>query len=161
MAAVIVNASKDNGLKFLSQLGLFRRTNENGAASLSSSHEVALEVAEAYSKWLEKTGKERNAESLEVFYKDICKLRMAKDGNVVVGGYMILNGHLKSVFSFRKGMGTWLVRQAMNDGAMYLDCFDGFLVDFYKSLGWSTLSRERNWTPGGPDVVYMHRVVAP
>ena len=71
------------------------------------------------------------------------------------GGYGVTDdGELIGLFSLNGG-GRALVRDAMANGARRLDCFDGFLTDFYASIGWTEVMREANWTPGGPDVVYM------
>ena len=40
-------------------------------------------------------------------------------------------------------------------GAQTLDCFDGFLPDFYSKFGFVEYKREPNWVPGKADVVYM------
>lgn len=54
-----------------------------------------------------------------------------------------------------KGAGPWLVLHAVRNGARRGDHFDGFLTDFYRSLGFAEERREKNWNPGGPDVVYI------
>lgn len=60
------------------------------------------------------------------------------------------------VFSLERGRGDAIVRAAIDHGgATYLDCFEGHLTDLYRRHGWAEYSREPNWTPGGPDVVYM------
>lgn len=67
-------------------------------------------------------------------------------------------GDLQSVFNIGgPGVGRALVEDAAYFGATTLDCFDGFLPPFYASMGWHEIRREANWTPGGPDVVYMAR----
>lgn len=66
-----------------------------------------------------------------------------------------VDGTLIGLFSLVKGRGRDLMAFAHSVGAWRLDCFDGFLPGFYKSLGWVETRREANWTPGGPDVVYM------
>lgn len=53
------------------------------------------------------------------------------------------------------GAGPWLVLHAIEQGATHGDHFDGFLTGFYKTLGWKQVRREPNWTPGGPDVIFM------
>lgn len=68
------------------------------------------------------------------------------------------DGELVGVFSTVKGRGDYLLGSAVNVGARRLDCFDGYLTGFYASHGFRVVKRERNWVPGGPDVVYMERV---
>jgi len=53
------------------------------------------------------------------------------------------------------GAGAWLVIHSIEQGATHGDHFDGFLTNFYKELGFVHVRREPNWTPGGPDVLYM------
>jgi len=61
------------------------------------------------------------------------------------------------VFSLERGRGDLLVEHAVRNGANNLDCFDGYLVDLYGRHGFREVRRESNWTPGGPDVVFMTR----
>jgi len=71
-------------------------------------------------------------------------------------GYAIgYDGELTSLFSTVKGRGDQLVNLAIEDGANHLDCFDGYLVGFYRKHGFMESRRETNWTQGEPDVVYM------
>ena len=53
------------------------------------------------------------------------------------------------------GKGKELVESAIRNGARLLDCFDGYLPTLYRSHGFVEFARVANWTPGGPDVVYM------
>lgn len=85
------------------------------------------------------------------------KLFMLKGGKA---GYAIKNGsELVNLFNnggeATKGAGPWLVIHAIENGARHGDHFDGFLTGFYQKLGFTQVRREANWTPGGPDVVYM------
>lgn len=73
-----------------------------------------------------------------------------------MGGFIVkADGELIAVFSLVKGRGRALIQAAIMQGATHLDCFDGFLVDFYKSHGFAEVDRADNWTPGAPDVVWM------
>lgn len=79
--------------------------------------------------------------------------RLSLDGR---SGYVVrLDGELVFVFSLERGRGDTLVGRAVCDGAVYLDCFEGHLPKLYARHGFATVSRVLNWTPGGPDVVYM------
>lgn len=74
-------------------------------------------------------------------------------------GYAIKpGGELVNVFNSggasTRGAGPWLVLHAVEQGARHLDHFAGFLDGFYQGLGFRETKREKNWTPGGPDVVY-------
>lgn len=66
------------------------------------------------------------------------------------------DGTLIGVFSLVKGRGPEMIRHAVNErGAVKLDCFDGFLPEYYRQFGFVETERVDNWTPGGPDVVFM------
>lgn len=80
-------------------------------------------------------------------------LVLAKRGNDVVGGYAVVDGELLGLWGF--GIGDWLVRAAVRDGATHLDCFDGWLPQFYKHNGFRETLREPNYNRGGPSVVFM------
>lgn len=66
-------------------------------------------------------------------------------------------GELVGVFSTERGRGDLILSAAVAAGATHLDCFDGYLPSLYARHGFRETSREPNWTPGGPDVVYMAR----
>lgn len=71
-------------------------------------------------------------------------------------GYAIRpDGELVFVFSTVAGRGDTIVAQAVGNGADRLDCFDGYLPKLYARHGFVEYDRDNNWTPGGPDVVYM------
>jgi len=71
-------------------------------------------------------------------------------------GYAIgMTGELTSVWSMFKGHGANLMLSALANGARHLGCFDGYLTTFYNRFGFKETSREANWTPGEPDIVYM------
>ena len=73
-----------------------------------------------------------------------------------LSGYAVrTSGELVYVFSDVKGRGDAIVSSAVANGATHLDCFDGYLTTLYARHGFIDYKRESNWTPGGPDVVYM------
>ena len=67
------------------------------------------------------------------------------------------NGELNHVFSLvpGQGQGSAAVQHAISQGAKHLTAFDGHLPAFYRKHGFQETGREKNWTPGGPDVVSM------
>jgi hypothetical protein len=70
------------------------------------------------------------------------------------------DGTLVGVFSLIKGRGVDLVWSSiLHHGADRLDCFDGFLPEYYKQFGFTEYERVPNWTPGEPDVVFMRLTV--
>lgn len=71
-------------------------------------------------------------------------------------GYVLsIDGELTSVFSTVRGRGSAIITHAISKGAKKLDCFDGYLVDFYRSFGFVEYKRVPNWTEGEPSVIYM------
>lgn len=72
-------------------------------------------------------------------------------------GFGIEGTEIVCLFSRDHGLGDWLVEAAIRADGYRLNCFDGYLVDLYQRHGFVETSREPNWTPGGPDVVYMRR----
>ena len=73
-----------------------------------------------------------------------------------LSGYVVRDtGELVGLFSLARGRGNALVAEAVANGADHLDCFDGYLPTLYARHGFREVKREANWTPGGPDVVYM------
>jgi hypothetical protein len=69
------------------------------------------------------------------------------------------DGTLIGLFSTVKGRGEDLMWDAVtHKGASKLDCFDGFLPEYYKRFGFIETERVANWTPGEPDVVFMSLV---
>lgn len=71
-------------------------------------------------------------------------------------GFVIrADGDLTNVWSVERGRGDEIVRDALRNGAETLDCFDGYLPTLYARHGFVEYAREANWTPGGPDVVFM------
>lgn len=72
-------------------------------------------------------------------------------------GFMLTpEGEIQNLFSTEHA-GAAGLEQAIREGGTRLDCFDGFLPQFYGRFGFREVRREPNWTPGGPDVVYMER----
>jgi hypothetical protein len=71
-------------------------------------------------------------------------------------GYAVTKtGELTSVFSLVPKQGDYIMVSALLNGACHCDCFDGYLVGFYKKHGFVEVRREKNWVKGEPDVVYM------
>lgn len=78
---------------------------------------------------------------------------LTEDGQSGFG--VTTDGELIGVFSLERGRGDQLVAAAILMGARRLDCFDGYLPKLYARHGFSEYDRKPNWTPGGPDVVWM------
>lgn len=81
-------------------------------------------------------------------------------------GFAIKGDELVNLYSFSKGRGDALVRQAITEGARKLDCYDGYLAEVYKRNGFVETGRNAwdwQYAPDGwdasrwgtPDVVYM------
>lgn len=92
------------------------------------------------------------------FFRHRCKVRVAFRDNEPVAGYVVLDGELLCVHSTVKGLGKWLVQNAVADGAAKLDCFDvPALRGLYEWAGFKVTSRAPNYVRGEPDVIYMSR----
>lgn len=89
--------------------------------------------------------------------RDQCRYYLVSDDSATVAGYAILNGELVAVHSLVKGLGDWLVRNAVADGAIYLDCFEGHLSELYARHGFNIHFRVPNYVQGGPDIVGMYQ----
>ena len=92
----------------------------------------------------------------EYKYEDLegIELYLAVD-NLSGFGVVTTTGELVNVFSLVKGRGPAMVKLAILMGAKCLDCFEGYLVNFYSEHGFITHKIEPNWTEGGPSVYYM------
>lgn len=137
-----------------------------GSCSLPTA--ITLRVAEAYKRiypardLVQHQGeiitshiKATAAANLKRFYANNCTIRLAYEGAQQVGGYVVLEGELLGFHNTRKGVGEWMLRQAIKDGANRLDCFAGHAERLYHRHGFREVIRELNKEPGGPDVVWM------
>lgn len=91
------------------------------------------------------------------FWRNVCKVRVATQEGRDVGGYIVLHGELKALWCDEAGWGSVLVNSAVADGAVRLQCFDGYLVRLYSQFDFVVVKREPNWVHGEPDLVYMER----
>ena len=77
------------------------------------------------------------------------------------GGAALKGDEIINVFSLEKGEGKKALLEAIARGGRRLDCFDKLpgqshgLPEYYSKFGFKEVRREKNWTPGGPDVIYM------
>lgn len=124
--------------KFLCGLSAARRSSQRIADATCTVDEL-----------LERYGKMRSEQHKESRYF------LVTEDNKVVGGFAVIQGELVALFSRVRGLGHWLLRNAVAAGAFRLNCFDGYLSELYKNHGFVIYARARNYTPGGPDVVYM------
>lgn len=125
--------------------------------SLDTYAELVGAVADAY--WLYmgmQVPAERAAAKLS-FWRHACKVRVATQEGRDVGGYIVLHGELKALWCDEAGWGTVLVQSAVDDGAVRLQCFDGYLVRLYSQFDFKVVKREPNWVHGEPDLVFMER----
>lgn len=92
-------------------------------------------------------------------YRDPASFAAIVDTRLDLGvnaGYVIApGGELVGLYSSQRGHGDDLVSDAIANGAVHLDCFDGYLVTLYQRHGFERVTSLPNWTPDGPDVVYM------
>jgi hypothetical protein len=102
---------------------------------------------------------------------DLCGHRLYLGYEGRAGFAIDSDGDLQHVFNngAPRGSGALAVRAAVRSGARTLNCFDGFLPQFYKRFGFVEVDRVRfdralatkawNYAAyGEPDVVFMRRV---
>lgn len=82
-------------------------------------------------------------------------------GCAVVGGYVVAEGNLMALHSTSKGLGLWLLRHAMQDGAVFLNTFaDNPLRRHLPGEGWVLVQQDKNHAgPEHPDVLFFTNVV--
>ena len=98
----------------------------------------------------------RHKQRLQDYHKNDCCIRVVKEGNRTVGGYMILQGQLLAFHHHLRGRGLWMLDDALHHGANKLSCFDlPPLVKLYTERGFVVTGRSDNWTQGAPDVLSM------
>jgi len=78
-----------------------------------------------------------------------------------MAGVALNKDEIINLFSLQNGEGKKALIAAIENGGRRLDCFDKRsnenygLPDYYKKFGFKEVKREKNWTIGEPDVVYM------
>jgi hypothetical protein len=90
----------------------------------------------------------------ELGQMQLYKVKGFDAGYAIKGGNELVNLY-NSGGPDAKGAGPWLVLHAIEHGVTHGDHFHGYLTRFYQRLGFKEVKREKNWTPGGPDVVYI------
>ena len=90
--------------------------------------------------------------------EEIASFNLFMNHERTIGAAVTPEGDIQSVFnnSGVKGAGGAAIEEAKARGGNKLDAFDGKLPGIYKAHGFEETKREKNWTPGGADVVYMH-----
>ena len=152
MASILIQQTDSR--KFQAALGHARRALPHGEA-LAHPSEIVMAIADAFWEFTKVADVLTHSEVRAAFYRERCKLFLAMDGNTVTGGFGVLNGELIGLFAWPGTWGVWLLHRAMGEGARSLNCFDGFLPEYYAKHGWREVRREPNYRPGGPDVIYM------
>lgn len=91
--------------------------------------------------------------------EDFDKFKTFLSGDKKSGFAIKPDGDLINVFSSDKGRGDAIMLDAINQKPKTLDAYDvkDKLPELYGKYGFNEIKREPNWTPGGPDVVYMKR----
>lgn len=78
------------------------------------------------------------------------------DANATMGYGVGSDGELRALWSLVRGQGERLVKEAIENGATWVSCYDnGYLVQFYQRCGLDITLREKNWVEGQPDVVRL------
>lgn len=85
-------------------------------------------------------------------------MRCVLHRNKEAGFAVAKDNEIVSVFNVSsvRGLGSEMIKLAIKMGGSHLNCFDGFLVEFYAKFGFKGYKREANWDgPGHPAVVFM------
>lgn len=152
MPQVLVKVPLD---KWVHAVNFARRTDPRVNANLHSEGAVAVKIAGEYRRLCHAEGSTRREQHarLEEFYSKHCHLRLAKDGNKVMGGFIVLSGELMCLWNIKRGNGDWMIRDALSLGADKLDHFAvPHLVQLYVKHGFGMVLSEPNHNLGGPDV---------
>lgn len=152
--AVIVNTDL---AEYLNQLSTARSLVPRVRFNTDTGPTIAIAVSHALQRYRGAQGKSYTPVMAGRFYQQHVHLRLIKADNVVIGGFAVIEGELKGLWCLRPGCGDWIMREAVSLGADRLDCFDGYLPEFYAKHGFREVLREKNHEKHGPDVVWMRR----
>lgn len=152
MPQVLVKVPLD---KWVHAVNFARRTNPLVNANLHPEGAIAVKIAVEYRRLYPVAGRAARGQRacIEEFYSKHCHLRLAKDGNKVMGGFIVLSGELMCLWNIKRGNGDWMIRDALSLGADKLDHFAvPHLVQLYVKHGFGMVLSEPNHNLGGPDV---------
>lgn len=83
-----------------------------------------------------------------------CDCWLSEDG--LCGFAVTEEGELINVFSVANGRGSYLMDHILSMyDSLKLNCFEGFLENFYGDAGFTVVAREENYITGEVNVVYM------
>jgi hypothetical protein len=134
--------------QYQNQLNLARRLDPLVRANVSPEAELVVRYAQELHRLRSQKASQGTLD------RNLC-IRLAKRDNVVVGGFLVVSGELMGLWG--RGIGDFLIRDAISLGANRLDCFDGYLPRLYSKHGFQAILRSPNYTKGQPDVVWMRR----
>lgn len=159
MPQVIVKVTPE---KFMHALNFARRTDPRVNASCANESTIMLRCAGEFHRLYpdskdpvaHRRRDKRRRNEVE-FYSRRCHHRLAMEGNVVRGGFTVMDGELMGLWNTERGRGDWMMREALSLGADRLDYFDlPALATLYTRHGFVEVLREPNHTAGQPDVVW-------
>lgn len=163
MPQVLVKAAMD---KFYYALNHNRRRRPVIATGCATAEEVVLRTGQEFQR--------RNPQTLAVtlstnrqdwkrrvddYYEKVCHVRLAKELNDSVGGFVVVDGELIGLHNIHPGCGDWMLRDAIALGANRLDTYAvPHLLELYTKHGFREVLREPNKIiKGGVPVVFMRR----
>jgi hypothetical protein len=85
--------------------------------------------------------------NMDVFYSKEMGVGVGLNGDEIIGLIRTKGG--------QKGAGKYALVEAIENGGRRLDALDGPLNDYYSDFGFEVVKREKNWTSGEPDVIFM------
>ena len=128
MAQVLVQAAMH---KFYYALNHNRRRRPVIATGCATAEEVVLRTGQEFHRRYPQTlavtlatKHGDHSRKLEEYYSKVCHVRLAKEGNDSVGGFVVVDGELIGLHNIRPGCGDWMLRDAIALGANRLDTYD-------------------------------------
>lgn len=163
MPQVLVKASMD---RFYYALNHNRRRRPLIATGCATAEEVVLRCGQEFHRKHPQTlavtmstSRKDWQRKVADYYDKVCHVRLAKELNDSVGGFVVVDGELIGLHNIREGCGDWMLCDAISLGANRLDTYDiPHLVDLYKRHGFREVLREPNKIiKGGAAVIFMRK----
>lgn len=150
MAQVIIRQTTPDPLVHALVSNFRRRPLIREACSLGE--ELVLKISHAFHEWrafvFEDTPvrhRPSHRELVREFYTEHCKVFTCNEGNDRKGGFAILRGELIGLHNVERGCGDWMMRRAIEEGAVRLQCFGTpKLLTFYNKHGFAAKRVEAN-----------------
>ncbi len=150
MAQVIIRQTTPDPLVHALVSNFRRRPLIREACSLGD--ELVLKISHAFHEFKQKRAPLRDEpygsmwrDVVREFYDNHCKVFTCNEGNDRKGGFAILHGELIGLHNVERGCGDWMMRRAIDEGAVRLQCIGTpELLMFYNKHGFAAKRVEAN-----------------